>query len=155
MLRVQSLIAGQYLGTATNDNATAGNIGEFVSATVAAGSAITCTTSVSQNITSIVLTAGDWDVTGTASFTYGATTSMTNQAASISSTSVTMGAQGSGFDFESPAIVPTATSDATWVLPTTRFSLSAASTTIYLVTRNSFTVSTMLAYGLLRARRIR
>jgi hypothetical protein len=46
-------------GTTTNDSASTGQVGEYVSATP---SAYTVTTTVS-NPTSISLTAGDWDVT--------------------------------------------------------------------------------------------
>ncbi len=53
---------GQLPGTATNNNATAGNIGEVISAQLASGSAITLTTATGANIISISLTAGDWDV---------------------------------------------------------------------------------------------
>ena len=53
-------------GTTTNDNAPAGYIGEYVESVV--GSANVGTTLQFYDITSIELTAGDWDVTGQATF---------------------------------------------------------------------------------------
>jgi hypothetical protein len=52
---------GQILGTGTNDNASAGNIGEY---TVSNQTSVSIANSTVANMTSIVLTAGDWDVTG-------------------------------------------------------------------------------------------
>lgn len=52
------------VGTTTNDNATAGNIGQVVSSVILAASSITLTTATPANVTSISLTAGDWDVWG-------------------------------------------------------------------------------------------
>ena len=145
---------GQLPGTATNDDAADGKIGEYVSSVVASGSAVSLTTTVAANVTSISLTAGDWDVTGVIDFAFAASTSYTNVAGSISETSATMGAQDSGFDFECPATVPTATSAQAWVVPAVRMSLSAT-TTVYLVAQATFTVSTLKAYGTIRARRMR
>lgn len=51
-------------GVTTNSNAAAGAIGEFISSTVLAGSGIALATNTATNITTISLTAGDWDVSG-------------------------------------------------------------------------------------------
>jgi len=148
-----TLKAAMGLGTATNDNASAGQIGEYISSTVAApGSALTTTTTL--NVTSISLTAGDWDVSGTVGFRFGATTSYTNLVGGSSLTTATIGAQGSFFDYETAANVPTATSDATFVIPTFRVSI-AITTTIFLIAQATFTVSTISAFGLISARRVR
>lgn len=141
-------------GTTTNNNANAGAIGEYISSTIATGASVTLTTNVTSNITSISLTAGDWDVTGAVDFTFGATTSYTNLIGSVSTTTGTIGAQDSKFDFETPAAVPTAGADSTFSLPVVRFSLSGT-TTVFLVAQGTFTVSTLKAYGTIRARRIR
>ncbi len=142
------------VGTTTNNNANAGSVGEYVQSVLATGSSVTLATGVTSNVTSISLTAGDWDVTGAVDFTFGATTSYTNLIGSVSSTSATIGAQDSKFDFETPAAVPTAGADATFPLPVVRFSLSGT-TTVFLVAQGTFTVSTLKAYGTIRARRIR
>lgn len=64
--------AGQLLGTNTNDNASAGNVGEFMSA---AGTATTVAGSTTvSNIATITLTKGDWDIWGVTEFSIGNTT---------------------------------------------------------------------------------
>ncbi len=142
------------VGTTTNNNVNAGGVGEYVQSVLATGSSVTLATGVTSNVTSISLTAGDWDVTGAVDFTFGATTSYTNLIGSVSSTSATIGAQDSKFDFETPAAVPTAGADATFPVPVVRFSLSGT-TTVFLVAQGTFTVSTLKAYGTIRARRVR
>jgi hypothetical protein len=142
------------VGTPTNDNAAAGAVGEYISSTIATGSSITLTTNVAANVTSVSLTAGDWDCSGATDFTFGATTSYTNLIGSISTTSATLGAQDSKFDYETAANVPTASADATWALPNVRV-LIASTTTVYLVAQGTFTVSSLKAYGTLRCRRVR
>lgn len=56
---------GQIPGIAAATAAAAGNVGEEISSTVLSGSAVPCTTTISRDITSIVLTAGRWLVWGT------------------------------------------------------------------------------------------
>ena len=125
----------------------------IVTAAVAAGAAVALTTNVTANITSISLTAGDWDVTGVVQYTPAATTSVTQLTQGASSTSATLGAQGTFSKFVTAANVLTAV-DPAWVLPTARFSLTEP-TTVYLVANATFTVSTLAAYGMIRARRVR
>ena len=79
-------------GTTTNDNASAGQVGEYVSATP---SAYTVTTTVS-NPTSISLTAGDWDVTVVTSGG-GAGATATASRIGINTTASTMGNQSEDF----------------------------------------------------------
>lgn len=141
-------------GVVDGSDAAAGKVGEYISSTVATGASVALGTGVTSNITSIALTAGDWDVSGAIDFTFGGATSYTNLTGGSSVTSATLGAQDSGFDFETPAAVPTAGSDQIWVIPTVRYSL-AAGATIFLVAQGTFTVSTLKAYGTIRARRIR
>ena len=63
------------VGTTTNNNAAAGSVGEFVSSIVLGAAAVSLTTNVSANITSLVsLSAGDWDIWGSGWLTVGATT---------------------------------------------------------------------------------
>lgn len=140
--------------TATNDSAAAAEIGEYKSASVAEGSAISLTTDVAANVTSLSLTAGEWDVEGIVGYNAGATTSITRLAQSISATSATMGALGNASSLAVAALVPGATDDNLLPTPKVRISI-AATTTIYLVTIGTFTVSTLAAYGFLRARRVR
>jgi len=151
---------GGIVGSTTNDSATAGNIGELITATVAAGSAVSLTTATSANVTSISLTAGDWDVSAQVDHLAGGTTSITLCQIGISATTATLptqaGGSGIGTDplgiLRVPASVPAGTFS-TSVGPV-RVSLSAT-TTIFLVVNDTFTVSTMSAYGTIRARRMR
>jgi hypothetical protein len=53
----------QLRGTEIGDSAAAGNVGEYVEGTVLSGSAVVCTNSAWTAMTSIALSAGDWDVT--------------------------------------------------------------------------------------------
>jgi len=146
-------IAGQYPGSATNDSANAGNIGELISASLASGSAVSLTTATAKTVTSISLTPGDWDVHGVVvSFPAGSTV-VTLAAASISTTNNALTALGSeGVNYIAGG-TPTST---LYSLPTgtVRISLSAT-TTVYLVAQLNFSVSTATAYGAISARRVR
>lgn len=139
--------------TTTNDNAIAGAIGEEIKAT-AAPAAVSLTTSVDATVTSISLTAGDWEVSGAVNFTTAATTSITVMSAGASNVAATLGAQDTYARNTVAAIVPGAGIPFTQVIPAQRFSL-ASTTTIYLVTRGTFTASTLTAGGTIRARRVR
>jgi hypothetical protein len=60
------------VGTTTNDNASAGIVGQSITSVILIASAVTFTTGVTSDLTSIALTAGDWDVWG--NYRLGATT---------------------------------------------------------------------------------
>ncbi len=140
-------------GTATNDSAAAGYIGEYPTpAVVLVGSAITLTTNTDANVTSISLTAGDWDVTGTAVFTGGAITG-TRSTAGVSTVSATLNSSTPLLYAQSPS-VPTVNADVTVSVPNVRISISST-TTVYLVSNSSFSAGTAKAYGCLQARRVR
>ena len=51
-------------GTTAAGNATAGFVGEFISSVITQASPVSISTTVTKSITSISLTAGDWDVWG-------------------------------------------------------------------------------------------
>lgn len=141
---------GDIPGTATNDNPSAGSIGEFVTAGIAIGSEITLSTGVQTNVVSISLTAGDWDVWGTAAFDTGGSTVVAATIGSVSTTSATLAAPSSGAYFNVAGNV----SNTIASTGTTRLSLSAT-TTVYLVAYSTFTVSTQKVYGGIFARRRR
>ena len=145
------------IGTQTNDNANAGFIGEYVSSSVLAGSAVSLSTGTTANITSISLDAGDWDVNGTVFFDPAASTTSQYQTCGISKTSATYevaaadnnvsnaggasGSLGAGYG----AVLP---------VGSYRASL-ATTTTIYLLASSVFAISTINAYGFISARRVR
>lgn len=141
-------------GTGTNNSAQAGSIGEFISSYV--NSLVAMASGTAKDVTSISLTAGDWDITGNIGFLPGATTSITALAGSINTVSATYSdnAQYSFQDYY-PSIVPGSSTTFYKPLPTLRLSL-AATTTVYLVARASFAVGAFYHGGaFIRARRVR
>lgn len=146
---------GVRLGTTTNNNAAAGEIGEHVSSAVLSGSAVALTTNVGANITSISLTAGDWDVWANARFTGGATTTVTVLGASVSLASAAVDAAADRLtqSFHNGQ-APFASTNLNCNVGAVRLSL-AATTTIYLVGQCSFGTSTLSGFGTLQARRVR
>ena len=141
-------------GTTTNNDASAGQVGEYISSTVTGGTS-GYTSATATNATSISLTAGDWDVSGSTFFRNGGPSSLFYVTASISTTSNTLGADsntqtitygtaGSG----DPSTAPLTAS------PIVRISI-ASTTTIYIVGKLNFVGSTFGIGGTIRARRIR
>ena len=138
----------------TNDSAQAGDIGEYIESSIPVGSPVSIVTNTAKTLTSISLTAGDWDVDASIYFLSAGTTNVTRYIASISGTTNTLDtAPGKLSDNSFPAFVPGAVGQSGIVAPY-RISL-AATTTIFLVGFSTFTVSTMTMYGLIRARRAR
>ena len=79
-------VAGAIPGIIGGGTATAGNVGEIVTATVPNGSAVALTSTVAKDVVSITLTPGDWDVWATVGIN---TTSATLISAWINTTSAT------------------------------------------------------------------
>lgn len=139
------------VGTPTNNNTAAGNVGEYVESIVSATNFPTSTNH--GDLTSISLTAGDWDVTAIMFDSRNGAT-VTAVEAGISVTSGNSGTglvQGSNNLRGSP---PTATNDDNIAIPNYRMSLSAT-TTVYFKYTATFTVGTPQASGRLSARRQR
>lgn len=136
------------LGTDTNDDAPAGYVGEFVSSVIAASGAISLTDNVDTNVTSISLTAGDWEVYGNVFFTQSATGNVVygwSSATSATLPDISLIA-GTLSDLSGSLVGVT--------IPTRRFSL-ASTTTIYLSVRSSFSSGTSNVCGGIYARRVR
>jgi hypothetical protein len=144
---------GLQLGVTDGSNAAAGCIGEYISSDVPVGSEVAITNGTIANITSISLTAGDWDLSGTVVCDMGPTTTSTAFYAFIHTVSTTL-----------PTALENAGALQGWVGSTTgsnpavttgvrRLSLSVT-TTVYL---EAFPVITAPshAYGFLGARRVR
>jgi hypothetical protein len=144
------------VGTATNNSAVAGNIGEEFNSTVSTYTNYT-TTATYQNIASITLTAGDWDITaqGTLS-SNGATITAASDAIFVISTT-TASASGAT-EGKNIAYVPQAallgTSHESISVAPYRVSLSG-STTYYFNTQATFTLGNPQFTGTIRARRVR
>lgn len=146
------------IGTTTNDNATALSVGEVISSQITVANAVSVPNITTTTLTSIALTAGDWDVWGNVGFTGGATTVIKTMAGwintsvatangtltareTISSTGLAIFAGGQTYGF----VVDLAGTPL-------RFS---GNQTVYLLLQAVFTVSTTNAYGTLWARRVR
>ena len=142
------------VGTPTNDSASAGTVGEPMSSGVVVGSAISLTSGTTVNVTSISVTAGDWDIAGVGAFTFGATTSVTDYAAGISTTSATLPLFSTGAAVQVQGGSATGILDQAMGIPPSRFTF-ATTTTVFLVARSHFSTSTGAAYGFIRARRMR
>lgn len=138
-------------GTTTNDNATAGNIGQIIESEVLSGAAVSLTTGTQTDITTISLTAGDWDAWATIAFLTGATTVVAASIGGINTVSATLPTPpGKGAYFAISGNTP----GVLFPVGTRRLSL-ASTTTIYLVGYSVFSTSTQAAYGYLGARRVR
>lgn len=136
------------VGVTTNSNASAGSVGEFVSSVVASGAAISLTTNTPANITSISLTAGDWNVWGNVSFTRSGTA--TAYVAWVSSSSATV----PDASLLSEANVSPTLGNFGIPAPMLRFSLSGT-TTIYISCQATFSAGTCTGCGGIYARRVR
>lgn len=143
------------VGTTTNNSADAGSVGEFITSTVAP-TTTGLTTGTAANVTSISLTAGDWDVFGNFTVDYGAGTPVLKLVkGSISTTSATHGAVSNSavVAWDSTIGINPATSPVI-ALPVVRLLLNAT-TTVYLVETASFSGVTFGPGGTLSARRRR
>lgn len=145
-------IPGQLPGTTTNDNAAAGNIGQYLQAQLASGSAIVLASGTPANVISLAVPAGDWDMWGQVDYVPGATTVPTLLQQGTNFVSGTLGAQ----DTFSSMPFPTAVGANLIALPVPMVRISVSvTTTIFLVTSPTFTTSTLSAYGTILARRRR
>lgn len=146
--------ATSFLGTNTNNNATAGFVGEVISSSITQGSGVALTSVTSANVTSISLTAGDWDVYGNTAFLSALTTNITDLNGWISTTSATIPAGNLRTQRSTPAGFVPGVSNESFVVPFVRLSL-ASTTTVYLSVQANFSVSTLEGSGGIYARRAR
>lgn len=138
-------------GTKTNDAAAAGQVGEDVQSVIASGSAVSATTATALNMTSISLTAGDWDVDCNVATVTGGTTVVATLLAGINTTTATLPTAG----LYSIVYPPTTAGIAPTVMsPRERLSLSTT-TTVFCVAKAIFSTSTLTVYGIMEARRVR
>lgn len=139
-------------GTNTNDNAAAGYVREYKSAT---GAGTSLTSAVAADVASLSLEAGDWDVRGAVSFSTGSTAAVDVHRGGISTTSATLPTSGAAqffMRYQTP-LNPGATTAAIFSVAETRISLSATNT-VYMVASSNWTSSTQSAIGYLEARRV-
>jgi Repeat of unknown function (DUF5907) len=141
-------------GTTTNDNAAAGQVGEYIQSAVLQASAVNCPSGSTINVTSISLTAGDWDVSGNVNFIGAGSITFGYTIAAIATTSASLPDQ-SLWCITGPSSI-TGSTDLGCAAPTQRFSLSST-TTVYLLGSCAFAGAGSSAggCGLIRARRAR
>lgn len=144
-----SNVAGNPIhGTNTNNNAAAGFTGEYVESVINSGASVALVSATPKTVTSISLTAGDWDLSGLVGYLNGGT-----QTLAFQSSSLTTNTQ-SGNETARSRLGYTTVDPANLVnIPTFRYSL-AATTTIFLIAEANFTV-TCSAFGRISARRVR
>ena len=120
-------------GTNTNDSAAAGMVGEYIESVVSSNTSVG-TSATAFDMTSVALSAGDWDVTGFSVYTrHGATVTNAEVDLWISTTSgnsFTGSVQGNNFDTRQ-AEIPVAYGTVGMVIPAYRMSVSGP-TTVYL-----------------------
>ncbi len=138
-------------------------LGQFVTATLAAGSAVSLTTATPKTVLSLSVSPGTWDLTGVVDYTVGASTTITLLEAGISLTANTLSAQTGGSGLETDPNTSWAQSSASpganpvslAVGPLRYTNSTTGNVTVYLVTQASFATSTLSAYGTLTARPVK
>lgn len=142
-------VGNGFIGRTDASSPPAGYLGEFTSGSVASGVALV--TATAKDVTTVSLTAGEWDVQGVIEFTSASMTSSATAQASISQTANTLGALGTIGG--TPLVVNTTSLVWQVVTPTVRVSLSAT-TTLRLVGKMTFSAGSVSCGGLIRARRV-
>ena len=146
------------LGVTDGSSAAPGDIGEILESTVASGSAVSLTTATGKDVTTLALTAGDWEITGVVDRSLAGTT-LTIASCGISLTADTLPPQagGSGLSPDAAAYDLKALTTVTGTLnQLVSAEVNAASgTTVHLVAQDTFSAGTVAAYGTIRARRVR
>jgi len=146
---------GGIVGTATNDNAAAGNVGEYIESVVTSAFSFAASNTWSD-MTSISLTAGDWDVT----FMAVSEANVSTWSAVVIGISPNSGNSSSGLatgnnklveQFASSSTTPLALSCS---IPNYRVSL-ASTTTYYAKILSVYSAGTPAISGRLVARRVR
>jgi len=150
-------LSGPFTGVATNSSAAAGEVGECMEQTRAYGSPLSLVSGVPANLTvsPLALTAGDWEISGSASALFTNTTTTNGFQASISTTSATFN-NTAGFRLDTSTANFHGATASISITPV-RVSL-AGSQNYYLVLNASFTgggPQNCSVYGIIHARRVR
>jgi hypothetical protein len=140
-------------GTNTNDSAAAGYVGEYIASNITTPLGLTSATPT--NLTTISLTAGDWDVTGAVKFTGTASTVITDTMGVISTTSASTDQTNFATTSYARHQVNYITGSSPTEVPAPLRLTLTATTTVYLSLYCAFSASTCTAIGILRARRMR
>lgn len=146
---------GHYSGEPSNGSAAAGEVGELMTSTVLSAAAVSLTTGVAANITSVSLTAGDWDVWGSIWLLPAGTTTSNVQTGWISTSSAS-GVANPATNVSHTQLWQSLPAGGGSNFLTGPCVIQVSSTTpVFLETAITFAVSTMKAYGTIWARRRR
>lgn len=155
---VGTAAVGQVPGVITNSNASAGNVGEYLSTIVLLGAAVPLTSATGKTIATLSLTAGDWDIWGEVWLTGGGTTVVSIVQCSIFTTLNTVTTVPTDFSaanyFYGSTSALAGVGPPTFPVGPTRMALSAT-TPVYLNVLANFATSTLSGYGKICARRRR
>jgi len=139
-------------GTTTNDNAVPRVVGEYISSYISTPTNFPATT-VIGDLTSITLTAGDWDISLIMDVTGNATGTEAGCWISTTSGNSSTG-QNVGDNTATTPTLSTAAADASLVVPSWRASISST-TTYYFKYQAVYSIGTPQARGRISARRVR
>jgi hypothetical protein len=143
-------------GITDGSSAAAGDVGELISAKVTSGAALALSSNVITVVTSVPLTAGDWDVYGDTALAMSGSPAIVSMAGWVSASSTASPVIDS-FPFEWGSAVTGLNGEFT-ILPHGPLQQNATGTsTIYLLAQVSFTGAGagVSAFGEIRARRMR
>lgn len=147
--------SGPTVGVTDASSAAAGQVGEVISSEVLSGSAVALTTSTDTNVTSIPLTAGDWEARGNVCLTNVGSPTATALLAWISDVSATVPTRPNKGGMQQLLFAANTTNGTCLATGTRRFNV-ASTTTVYLSTMEIFSGGTSSsAYGYIEARRMR
>jgi hypothetical protein len=125
-----------------------GLVGEVCTSTIASGSAVSLSTGVAKNLTSLTLGAGHWSCYGMTAFLPGASTTISLFAAGISGTTNTLPSVPQFF------LATTYSTGVGASVPVNTVTLNPTSSTpYYMVAESNFAVSTMGTYGTFECQR--
>lgn len=136
------------VGTTTNNNAAAGSVGELISSVIPIASAISLSNGTAANVTTISLTAGDWDISGNVFFAgTGVFTAIDCWTSLVSAPTVPDASLLTG-------AASSALGNSGFVTPFLRVSI-ATTTTVYLGATANISTGSVTACGGIFARRVR
>jgi hypothetical protein len=137
-------------GDITGVDANSGVYGEIINGTPATPS---LTTGTPVTVCTALLTPGDWDIEGSCQFQPDGTTVISQQTAGLNMTTNILGSLGT---YSAVGATNVAGQGDTFVTPLVRYSFGGGSSKyVYLVAQANFSISTCVATGTIRARRIR
>jgi hypothetical protein len=128
------------------------DLAEIKTASLAVGSAVALTTATPKTIISLQVPPGDYEVDGVVDYLPAASTSITQMSEGASVVTNTFGADDTFSSASVAAVVPGAVAQRR-AIPPQRISV-LVDTVIFLIAQATFTVSTMTAFGTVRAKRL-